>query len=168
MSSPTPRPTARVILATPDDRILLFRFSPPDPWPQTPAWHLPGGAVQPGESLAEAAAREAREETGHAVTTADLGDAVAVNEGEWSIEGHRYYTVHTYFFARVPSPSLDISAMEPEESDSWLGYWWWSVAELMATTERVFPPGLATVLPGVLSGARPGAPVRLAWTHVQP
>ncbi|TMR07223.1 hypothetical protein ETD86_51820 [Nonomuraea turkmeniaca] len=38
----THRPTARVILADPRDRILPFRFTPPDPWPKEPAWHLPG------------------------------------------------------------------------------------------------------------------------------
>ncbi|WP_327580603.1 hypothetical protein OHA25_31660 [Nonomuraea sp. NBC_00507] len=32
----------RVVLADPSNRVLLFRFTPPDPWPKEPAWHLPG------------------------------------------------------------------------------------------------------------------------------
>jgi 8-oxo-dGTP diphosphatase len=41
-----------------DDRILLTRRH------DFPVWCLPGGAVEEGESLAQAAIREAREETG--------------------------------------------------------------------------------------------------------
>ncbi|MFC7099354.1 hypothetical protein ACFQQB_01965 [Nonomuraea rubra] len=37
--------------------------------------------------------------------------------------------------------------------------------ELAATRERVFPPGLAGLLPGLLAGSRPGTPVRLGWLH---
>ncbi|MGW3345491.1 NUDIX domain-containing protein [Nonomuraea rubra] len=55
----TQRPTARVILADPDDRVLLLRFVPPEPWPKKPAWFLPGGGIEPGETLAQAAVREA-------------------------------------------------------------------------------------------------------------
>lgn len=156
------RPTARVILAAPDDRVLLFRFTPPDPWPKEPAWHLPGGGVEPGESLVEAAMREALEETGHVLDPAGLGDPVAVNEGPWSNLGRHFYSVHTYFFARVAAATVAPTAPEDFDSEDFVNASrWFGAAELAGLTELVFPPGLAGLLPGLLSGVRPAAPVRL-------
>jgi ADP-ribose pyrophosphatase YjhB (NUDIX family) len=52
----------RVLVTDAAGAILLVRHS------YTPGWHLPGGRVDPGESLAAAAARELREETGLSLT----------------------------------------------------------------------------------------------------
>lgn len=49
-----------------DEEILLVRNH------GDPRWHLPGGAVERGETLAEGACREVREETGFVVEVAGL------------------------------------------------------------------------------------------------
>ncbi|MBF8193750.1 NUDIX domain-containing protein [Nonomuraea sp. K274] len=145
--------------------MLLFRFVPPDPWPKEPAWHLPGGGIEVGETPAEAAARETLEETGHVLSPAALGAPVAVNEGAWSNLGRHFYTVHTYFFARVPVATVAPTALEDYEVEDFsLGNRWWSAAEPAATQERVFPPGLAALVPALLAGERLAAPVRLHWS----
>ena len=60
------RPSARLILLDPQDRLFLFKvhnpavYDPADPF-HDPFWVLIGGMVDPGEDYAEAAVREARE-----------------------------------------------------------------------------------------------------------
>ena len=40
---------------------------------------------------------------------------------------------------------------------------WWTHADLAATEERVFPPGLADLLAEVLAGRFPEAPIVISW-----
>lgn len=55
---PSPALTVDLIIQIDQDIVLIERRFPPH------GWALPGGFLDPGESLAEAAIREAKEETG--------------------------------------------------------------------------------------------------------
>jgi 8-oxo-dGTP diphosphatase len=61
-----PRPTVDVVIETERGIVLVRRRYPPL------GWALPGGFVDPGETVAAAARREAREETGLDVELTDL------------------------------------------------------------------------------------------------
>lgn len=58
----SPRPTVDLIIRREGGIVLIRRRYPP------PGWALPGGFVEIGESLEEAAVREGREETGLEIT----------------------------------------------------------------------------------------------------
>jgi 8-oxo-dGTP diphosphatase len=60
-----------LILNESEDKVLMVRNADND------LWTLPGGAVEPGETLVQAAIREASEETGVSI---EVGPLVSVNE----------------------------------------------------------------------------------------
>src|SRR5947209_2506650 len=112
---PARRDTARVILAGPGDRILLFRHVLPHPWARE-GWLTPGGAIDPGEAPAQAAVRELSEETGHRFSAAQLGPPVAVDSGEWrAADGTMVSSTNWYFFARAAACHLDVSGLDDSE-----------------------------------------------------
>jgi 8-oxo-dGTP diphosphatase len=88
------------------DQILLLHRSPQASNPG--AWDLPGGHVEPGETLGRAARREVREETGFDVRIGPLFHAEVFRT--FSKRGKIRPTVGVYFHCQAPirkAPSLD-------------------------------------------------------------
>jgi 8-oxo-dGTP pyrophosphatase MutT (NUDIX family) len=167
-AAPTTRNTSRVLLVDDRERVLLFRCRiDADPEKPRHMWITPGGEVRAGETLAEAAVREAREETGLSLDVADLGPPVARTSGEWSWRGKRYLTVDTFFFVRVGTLAVDTRGFEALERSIVDGHRWWSRSELDAATELVLPVGLRPLLDRLLAGERPDPPVELPWRTAQ-
>lgn len=70
-----------------DGRVLLARRARP---PMAGLWSLPGGLVEPGETLAEAALRETREEVGVEAEILGFNKHVEVIERDGTRARHHY------------------------------------------------------------------------------
>lgn len=160
------RRSARVLLLDESDRVLLlkFRVDPDDPRAGH-GWATPGGGVEPGETLAQAAARELKEETGLAVAPQDLGPAVAETSGYADLGWAQGVFQDVFFRHRATEPLGEVGGHEAHERHYHAGHHWWSLDELRATADTVYPCGLAELLTDLVAGHVPAEPVRLPWHH---
>ncbi len=132
------RRAGRVLVIDGDGRVLLLHgFDPARPG--EPYWFTIGGGAKPGESLADAAARELREESGISASAADLGEPVWHEVTTFSFDGTRYRQEQDFFLLRVGAPEISTDGLDDEEAAVVDGHRWWAVAELEATAESFYP-----------------------------
>ncbi len=146
------RPAARLFLLDENNHILLFRYDWTLRNPKlVPHWATPGGALEAGETYAQAAQREAQEETGLSI---EVGDDVfrctvqfQLGSGE-RVEAHeRYYFVRTHHF------EIDSSLLSHPGSKVIKSYRWWTLQELSQTKEVIYPEQISEVINQILASS---------------
>jgi 8-oxo-dGTP pyrophosphatase MutT (NUDIX family) len=138
------RLTSRVLLFDRESRILLFLTTAPDS-SGVARWLTPGGGVDEGETHAEAAARELLEETG--LSGVDLGQPVWSHDFEVQWDSADHDTGHAEFYtATVDRFEPSQEGWTDDERVDVLAHRWWSIAELLATTEPYEPAELVNLV----------------------
>jgi 8-oxo-dGTP pyrophosphatase MutT (NUDIX family) len=137
------RTTARVLPVRPDGKVLLLHGWDPLK-PQTPYWFTIGGGVESGETIAQAASRELREEVGIQLPTEQLGTPVATNTIEFEWGGCAIVQHQTFFAVAVDTVDVTFANQEQLELETISAHGWWYGDDLEATGQaaHVTIPGL--------------------------
>jgi len=136
------RVSARVLVVSPDRRALLLRL---EPGFRTPFWVTPGGGIEDGESLEDAALRELREEVGRAL---EIGPFLWTRDVvfDWE-EWHVRQVEHTYL---VRADEEFEAVVEHAHGEPIVASGWFDVAELRRHPETIYPDDLADRLAAVI------------------
>jgi 8-oxo-dGTP pyrophosphatase MutT (NUDIX family) len=139
-----PRYAARVLLVDARERLLLLRHARPG----DPAhWAPPGGGLLPGETTAEAAARELREEVG--ITGLVLGRPVWTWRHRYRQSGVLVDQHDTIYAARYAG---EVRLGAEAAADGIRDVRWWRMGELARCRDDVWPHGLARLAPDLPRG----------------
>lgn len=141
MTALAERPAARILLLDEAGRLLLFRFDAGD----RPAfWATPGGAIDPGESFADAARRELREETG---LDLDCGAEVHRRVVEFvTLEDVPVVADERYFLVRAGACTIDPANHTELERRVMREWRWFEPREIAKWPEAIFPEELDLLL----------------------
>lgn len=138
---PRRRRSARVVLLDPEGRVLLLRLDPSSDPAGRGYWYLPDGGIMPFESVEAAARRELVEETG--IREVALGPVIGERpDVSFTFRGRWIVQDEWYVAGRVPTARIGSGRPGDGERRAVEAHRWWAHAELVATSDTVFPPEL--------------------------
>jgi 8-oxo-dGTP pyrophosphatase MutT (NUDIX family) len=145
------RNTARVLPVDQEGRVLLLHGWDPER-PDDPFWFTIGGAAEPGESLALAAARELREEAG--IDAARLGTPIEVSPIVFAWAGVRFEQDQTFFAVAVDDTAVSFAGQDPLERATIDKHAWLYPGELEQGTERPADPETPRLMRAAIAAVR--------------
>ena len=154
------RASVRALLISPENRLLLAKYRDERLDGTKEFWATAGGGIEDGESIAAAAAREILEETG--IVPVELGPVVWYGEAAAAMQNEAILFQDHYIVARCRDETLKTDGWNELERKVIREMRWWTLDEIAASKEIIFPVGLATLLVDILAGNYPAEVLNIA------
>ena len=145
----------KLLLLDPSNQLLLIEAR--DPSTNATCWYPVGGGIEVGESLQDAAAREADEETG--LRALPPGRQVWRRDHTYEFDGRRFVVHEEWLLHGVEHFDPRPAQLTADEVRTILGFRWWSVQELTNTAQTIFPPKLGRHLEKLIADGVPSSPI---------
>ena len=120
--------------------ILLIRFVVPRVDGDFVFWVLPGGEIEAGETEAEAAVREVKEELGLEL---QVSGPIYRDSNQFLHQGEMQDNVDFLFRAECRRDEPQLIGFTVDEKEIMKEIRWWSEAQIEASGERIFPENLS-------------------------
>jgi len=144
--------------------LLLHGWDPQHPG--DPFWFTIGGAVEGGETLPEAAARELAEEAGIVLDPVALGSPIEASLAEFTWAGIHFVQDQTFFAVGVRGVEVSFAGQEALERATTDKHGWLYPEDLEDGIERPADPDLPRVMRLAVAAVR--GTVQLAARSSQP
>lgn len=116
--------------------------------------------MDPGETSAECAARELREEAG--IYEAEVGPVVWTQSVQFTFAGLFFDQDEFIHVAWTRQTDLAAPRLELFEAMAFQGARWWTVDEVVAAETAFLPPRLPELLPALVAGELPDPPLDIS------
>ena len=150
------RTSVRVLLVDATGRILLIDTRDPVMPEVGHWWELPGGGMEPGESIVQTAIREISEETGLVLTPSMIEPVEWTRSVTYVRRFVRTLQHEHIVVARLTesTPGIVPDGRVPGEIDELGAARWWTVDEILGATDstRFFPASLPRHVAAALNG----------------
>ncbi len=165
------RKAARLLILNDQNQLLLSNYQgvmvrEPGHEPLGSYWETIGGGIDDGESLQQAAMREAYEEAGLGNDDVELGPVVWHGQNNLiDSNGERLIADHSYILAKtkrhIDATKITPMALTEDELGFLKEFRWWTMEELRETQENIVPPIIERELSKIINGQIPPTPLEL-------